>query len=258
MQTAQLSVAISERLNARGYDVSPEDVMKRLNAPSTLIGDTVRLVTDKVVIPAALYIGGKVCDWYYGNNEVPQNALEDRNIEAVDVMPRITIALKPEQNVEPEEEFFDPEWDGFLDSDHKDPEGNGVMESGHENSVTTEATKTPDQPKAEKDVEETMVAAKKETVVTQRKAAKKNRSGTGFGSRIPRPIRRKKEMTDAEYMNKVESNLRAVEDPSKPKKVNKMRSFSRLDSLAKAKDRGKGEYTTQYQADQNWKKSLRK
>lgn len=245
IQTERLATAISDRLNSCGYETSPKDVSKRLNDPKMLVGDSYRLVKEQLV-PAAIYYAGQLYSWYVGNNEVPKTAIEDRKIEAVAVEPQMTVVAKPGKKVEPEDEFFDPEWDGFLDTDYKDPEGTMV------------ASGISAQSKDEKTVEEAPVAPKKvEAEVKQKKTDKKSGPEVGFGSHIPRPIKRKGEM-DAEFINKVQSNLRAVEDPFKPKKVRKVRSFSRLNNLAKAKVRTEDKHLSNHQIEMNFRNSLRK
>lgn len=242
--TASLASNISVQLHDMGADVSPETVKTVLDTAQRAVDGTYRFVKEQA-IPAATYLVGQLYSMYMGNNELPQTAIGERKIEAAEVKPQLTSAVKPEQKAE--DEFFDPEWDGFLDSDYKDA------------LDTLEMPKTPDQSKTEKPAEGVVAASKKsEAVVKQTKTAKKSGPQIGFGSHIPRPIRRKKGMTDAEYMNKVQSNLRTVEDPFKAKKVRKARSFSRLEDLATPKSRSEDKYPSNYQIEVNWKNSLRK
>lgn len=95
-------------------------------------------------------------------------------------------------------------------------------------------------------------------MASSKKVAGADSSKHAFGTHLPRPIRRVKGMTDAEYRNKVESNLRAVEDPFKPKKTDKARFSSRLEELAKSKVRNADKHISYHQAELNWRKSLRK
>ena len=245
IQASQLATTISDRANQLGFDIPAGQILKRLDQPSMLIGDTYRVVKEKLV-PAAIYCAGQLYKWYMGENPVSQTAIEDRKVEVVAVEPKVQMITSQEQKEESEEQFFDPEWDGFLDTDYKD-----AVE-------TLEPSGTSGQPKTEKTAEETVVSKKAEAVVKQKKAPKKNKAKVAFGSQIPRPVRRKKGMTDGEYINKFENNIRAVEDPAKPKKAGKTHSSRRLEELAKPKARGEDKYPSNYDIQMNFQKSLRK
>lgn len=243
MQAVNLAAVISNTATDLGYDVSPEPIAKRLENPGMLIGDTYRLVTEQL-IPALIYYGGQLYDLMTSESELPQQSIEDRKVEAAVVKPQITAAAKTDQNPALEEQFFTPEWDGILDSEYKD-----ALDTTPKASGQTETQKT---------TEEALVVSKKTKIgVKEKNKTRKNSPEIGFGSHVPSSLSRKHE-TDAEFINKVQNNLRRVEDPLKPKKTRKPRSSSRLSELAKPKKREADKFISSHQVEMNFRKSLRK
>ena len=100
--------------------------------------------------------------------------------------------------------------------------------------------KSSDQTETQKPDEEIVVVSKKaETGVKEKNKSRKKNPKVGFGSHVPSKLSRKKGETDAEFINKVQKNLRRIEDPLEPKKTRKSGLSSRLKELAKPKNETK-------------------